>query len=66
VITHGDKPRFQPITITLKTADIADDVIEAALRVGILDERKVKPDDREKDNIGYLRRSLSEKERKKI
>jgi hypothetical protein len=60
------KPGFQPITITLKTADLAEDVREAALRLGILNEREVKPDDREKDNIGYLRRSLTQKERKKI
>jgi hypothetical protein len=34
--------------------------------VGILNERLAKPDDKAKDNIGHLRRSLSEKERKKI
>ena len=34
--------------------------------MGILNERLAKPDDKAKDNIGHLRRSLSEKERKKI
>jgi hypothetical protein len=34
--------------------------------VGILNERLKKTDDKAKDNIGHLRRSLSEKERKKI
>ena len=65
-IRNNRKPGFQPITITFKEAIIADDVREAAERVGILNERLAKPDDKAKDNIGHLRRSLSEKERKKI
>ena len=65
-VRNTRKPGFQPITITLKSADLAEDIKTAALEVGILNERRVKPDDREKDNIGYLRRSLTQKERKKI
>jgi hypothetical protein len=65
-VRNARKPGFQPITITLKSADLAEEVRTAALEVGILNERQVKPDDREKDNIGYLRRSLTQKERKKI
>jgi hypothetical protein len=34
--------------------------------VGILNERLALSDEKAKDNIGHLRRSLSEKERKKI
>ena len=60
------KPGFQPITITLNSADLSEDIREAAQRMGILNEREAKPDDKAKDNIGHLRRSLSEKERKKI
>jgi hypothetical protein len=60
------KPGFQPITITLRSADVSEDIREAAQRVGILNERLAKSDDKAKDNIGHLRRSLSEKERKKI
>jgi hypothetical protein len=65
-VRNNRKPGFQPITITFKEANIADEVKEAAERVGILNERKAKRDDKAKDNIGHLRRSLSEKERKKI
>jgi hypothetical protein len=42
------------------------EVKEAAEREGILNERKAKRDDKAKDNIGHLRRLLSEKERKKM
>jgi hypothetical protein len=65
-VRNNRKPGFQPITITFKDANIADEVKEAAEREGILNERKAKRDDKAKDNIGHLRRSLSEKERKKI
>ncbi len=57
---------MQPITITLKSADVANQVREAALEVGILNGRLVRRDDVEKDRIGFLRRSLTQKERKKI
>ena len=57
---------MQPITITLKSADVANQVREAAHEVGILNVRLVRRDDVEKDRIGFLRRSLSQKERKKI
>jgi hypothetical protein len=65
-IRNMRKPGFQPITITLNSADLSEDIREAAQRMGILNEREAKPDDKAKDNIGHLRRSLSEKERKKI
>jgi hypothetical protein len=65
-VRNTRKPGFQPITITLKSADLAEDVRTVALEVGILNERRVRAEDREKDNIGYLRRSLTQKERKKI
>jgi hypothetical protein len=65
-IRNMRKPGFQPIMITLRSADVSEDIREAAQRVGILNERLAKSDDKAKDNIGHLRRSLSEKERKKI
>jgi hypothetical protein len=57
---------FQPITISLKDGDIADDIKLAASKVGLLDARDPKTNDSAEDNIGYLRKSLSEEERKKI
>ena len=54
-----------PITITLKTADIAEEILDAAHQVGILNERKPKPGDREKDRIGHLRKSLTHRERQR-
>jgi hypothetical protein len=65
-VRNNRKVGFQPITITLRDADTADEVKLAASEVGLLNERKPKPNDLVNDNIGYLRRSLSEKERKKI
>ena len=56
----------QPITITLRTAELADQVRASAYEVGILNTRMEKPDDLAKDRIGWLRRSLTQKERKKI
>ena len=38
----------------------------AASNVDLLNARKPKPNDKADDNIGYLRKSLSEEERKKI
>jgi hypothetical protein len=48
----------QPITITLKSADLADQVRRAALEVGIFNGRLERRDDVEKDRIGFLRRLL--------
>ena len=56
----------QPITITLKDGYIAEDIKLAAAQVGLLNARDPKANDTAEDNIGYLRRSLSEEERKKI
>ena len=56
----------QPITITLRTAELADQVRASAYEVGILNTRMEKPDNLAKDRIGWLRRSLTQKERKKI
>ena len=39
---------------------------QAALEVGIFNGRLERRDDVEKDRIGFLRRSLTQKERKKI
>jgi hypothetical protein len=65
-IRNTRKVGMQPITITLKSAEVANLVREAAHEVGILNVRLVQRDDVEKDRIGFLRRSLSQKERKKI
>jgi hypothetical protein len=65
-VRNNRKIGFQPITITLRDGDTADDIKLAASKAGLLDARKPKPNDRAEDNIGYLRRSLSEEERKKI
>ena len=56
----------QPITITLKDGYIAEDIKLAAAQVGLLNARDPKTNDTAEDNIGYLRKSLSEEERKKI
>ena len=56
----------QPITITLKDGYIAEDIKLAAAQVGLLNARDPKANDTAEDNIGYLRKSLSEEERKKI
>ena len=45
---------------------MADQVRRAALEVRILNGRLERQDDVEKDRIGFLRRSLTQKERKKI
>ena len=52
--------------ITLRTAELADQVRAVAYEVGILNTRMEEPNDLAKDRIGWLRRSLTQKERKKI
>jgi hypothetical protein len=63
---NNRKIGYQPITITLRDGDTADEVKLAASKAGLLNARKPKPNDKADDNIGYLRKSLSEEERKKI
>jgi hypothetical protein len=65
-VRNNRKVGFQPITISVKDGETADDIKLAASKVGLLDAREPKPNDSTEDNIGYLRRSLSEEERKKI
>ena len=56
----------QPMIITLRTAELADQVRAVAYEVEILNTRMEEPNDLAKDRIGWLRRSLTQKERKKI
>jgi hypothetical protein len=65
-VRNNRKIGYQPITITFRDADTADEVKLAASNVDLLNARKPKPNDIANDNIGYLRKSLSEEERKKI
>jgi len=66
VRNNRNKIGCQPITITLKDGYIAEDIKLAADKVGLLNARDPKANDTAEDNIGYLRRSLSEEERKRI
>ena len=66
VRNNRNKNGCQPITITLKDGYIAEDIKLAADKVGLLNARDPKANDTAEDNIGYLRRSLSEEERKRI
>ena len=65
-VRNTRKPDIIPITITLKSAEIAGQIREAAHLVGILNKRVPKPDNREKDRKGHLRKSLTQRERQKI
>jgi hypothetical protein len=66
VRNNRNKIGCQPITITLKDGYIAEDIRLAADKVGLLNARDPKANDTAEDNIGFLRRSLSEEERKRI
>ena len=55
-----------PITITLRSPEVADRILEAALVMKIANKRVPRPGDKENDKIGYLRKSLTHRERKSI
>ena len=65
-ITNNRHPQHIPITVTCKDKDVAEKVLTAASNIFINGSRKARHDDEEKGRFGYLRRSLSEKERKDI
>ena len=55
-----------PITVTVKNKDVADRVLDAASNCRINGSRRPNPDDAQAGRFGFLRPSLSEKERKDI
>ena len=59
-------PDFIPITITFSSEDIRTHVTEAALEAQIVGARTPRNGDQEYDRIGYLRKSLTERERKEL
>ena len=65
-ITNDRHPQHIPITVTCKDKDVVEKVLDAASNIKINGSRKARPDDKEKGRFGFLRRSLSEQERKAI
>ena len=59
-------PDHIPITITFRDEPTRVRVEEAALELGIKGHREPRPGDEQFDRIGYLRRSLTERERREL
>ena len=59
-------PEHIPITITFRDEDTRFRVEEAALEGGLKGHRTPREGDEEYDRIGFIRRSLSERERKEL
>ena len=59
-------PDYIPITITFRDESTRLRVEEAALEAGLKEHRTPRAGDEEFDRIGYIRRSLSERERKEL
>ena len=59
-------PDHIPITITFANEDITSLVLEAAQEIGLIGSRPKRPGDADNGIFGYLRKSLTERERKEI
>ena len=59
-------PEHIPITITFCSEDVRCQAAEAALEAGLIGARTPREGDLEFDRIGYLRKSLTERERKEL
>ena len=55
-----------PITVTLISKEIAEEILEAAQQFGLCGKRKWRKGDEEAGRVGFVRKSLTEKERKEI
>ena len=65
-VKNSRHPDFIPITITLKSPEIAKQILEAAAKTILIGAREPRRGDVENGRIGFLRKSLTEKERKDI
>ena len=59
-------PNHIPITITFCSAEVRADAMFAAAEIGLAGSRTPRRGDEENGRIGYLRKSLTERERKNI
>jgi hypothetical protein len=59
-------PDHIPITIRLRSPEVAEHILEAALIMKIANHRAPRLGDKENNRIGYLRKSLTHRERKSI
>ena len=59
-------PDFIPITISVISGEIAKEILAAAAEIGLIGARDPRRGDKENGRIGFLRKSLSERERKNI
>ena len=59
-------PDHIPITITFSTPEIKAEVLFAAAEIGLIGSRQYRRGDEEHGRIGFLRKSLTERERKNI
>jgi hypothetical protein len=59
-------PDFIPITVSIKTPEVTANILHAALIMEIANHRVPRAGDLENDRIGYIRRSLTHRERQSI
>ena len=59
-------PNNIPITITLSSKEVAEEILEAAAQMGLIGKRILKPGEQADVKFGFLRRSLTQRERTEI
>ena len=65
-VRNDRHPDEIPITVTLATKDLVVEILEAAQNSNLCRWRKPRKGDEEAGRVGFIRKSLSEKERKEI
>ena len=65
-VRNDRHPDDIPITITLSSKEVVDEILYAAAEIGIIGKRTLKPGDQEAVKFGFIRRSLTQRERQEI